>query len=87
MPSPIQRLLDNPVALVGVLRALAIAAMTWGVSWLTDDKVDAALNFLAIALPFLSLLFTGASAKAHSSEVREALNTPAPAVDTTVDYQ
>lgn len=78
MPGPIQRLLDNPVALVGVLRALALAVLTFAPTLFTSDQLDAVFYALSALLPFISLLFTGASAKAHSAEVDAALYTDPP---------
>lgn len=79
MPGPIQRLIDNPVALIGVFRALALFAAAQGVGWFSDDaNVDATVNLLSLLLPFIALLFTGASAKAHNAEVTAALYTDPP---------
>ena len=87
MPDFIQRLIDNPVALVGVFRALAIFAAAQGVGWFSDDaNVDATVNLLSLLLPFLSLLFTGASSKAHNAEVEAALLTPAPDTAAQASY-
>lgn len=77
----LQRLLSNPVALVGVFRALALAIVPYGFTWATPAAVDGWLNFLAVLLPFISLVFTGASATWHSAEVSRALHTPAPGDD------
>lgn len=79
MPAWLERLLANPVALVGVLRALALAAVPYGLTWLSPATVDGWLNALAILLPFLSLIFTGASAAAHAADVQRALYQDPPA--------
>lgn len=81
----IQRLIDNPVALIGVLRALALFLAAQGVGWFSDDSnVDAAMNVISLLFPFISLLFTGASAKAAGDTIKAAyLTVPQPYIDAT----
>jgi hypothetical protein len=72
----LQRLIDNPVALIGVLRALALFLAAQGIGWFSDDaNVEGAMNLISVLFPFIALLFTGASAKAADSETRAAYYT------------
>lgn len=78
MPDFIQRILDNPVAFIGALRAVALALAPFVPTLFTPDRLDAVFYGLSLALPLISLLFTGASAKAHDEAVQAALMTTPP---------
>ena len=74
----IKRLLANPAALVGVVRAVLIAGTLYGFAWFSDAHTSAVLELLGALLPILSLALTGISATATDAKIQEALNTPVP---------
>lgn len=74
----IRRILDNPAAVVGIIRAVLLAAIAYGAHWISPPQADAILNLLTATLPLLSLALTGISATATDAKIQQALATPAP---------
>lgn len=72
MPDWLARLTSNPVAFIGVLRAIALAVMGFVPTLFTNDQLDAVFYALSLLLPFVSMLFTGASSSANRAQVEEA---------------
>jgi hypothetical protein len=52
------RILANPAALTGLVRALMILATTFGVGF-TDPQIAAVIEAVGLFLAFLSLVLTG----------------------------
>lgn len=65
-------ILENPAALVGLLRAVAILAMGFGATWFTENDVENAVVALSQLIALVSLAFSGISTVATNRMIETA---------------